>query len=141
MKVNPYFFLGILSIWCLGCSKDNESVIAPGDLLNSVVETYDPVSIKFVYEDGSAVQTADCLSPDAIYAIEIEATKNNSGNTKISIIEYTINGVLYSMSFSEAGIKRNPIVLADGKNIAELVSTANNTEITYVVQDDFELVE
>ena len=45
------------------------------------------------------------------------------------------------MSFIEEGVKSNPVTLVNGKNIAELVKTAVSTELTYVEQGDFQLIE
>lgn len=79
--------------------------------------------------------------PNTNYSIQIETTKNSQGNTQVSKVDYTINGALFSMSFSQAGIKRNPVLFVDGKNIAELVKTAVNTEVRYTIQGDFQLID
>ncbi|MDB9859345.1 hypothetical protein OAC43_01405 [Flavobacteriaceae bacterium] len=94
-----------------------------------------------MYEDGTSIESGACISPDLSYAIQIVTTKNNEGNTQVSQVEYTINGAVFSMSFTEAGAKRNPITFVAGKNIAEIVKTANSTELSFISQDDFELVE
>jgi len=139
MKIKSLYIVFILTL--LACSKDDDNTRTIVVEEVKVIETFNPISITFVYEDGSSIQSDDCISPDLNYAIQIETTKNNEGNTNVSQIEYTINGALYSMSFSQAGIKRNPIVLVNGKNIAELVSTAVSVELNYTAQDDFELVD
>jgi len=139
MKIKSLYIVFILTL--LACSKDDDNTRTIVVEEVKVIETFNPISITFVYEDGSSIQSDDCISPDLNYAIQIETTKNNEGNKNVSQIEYTINGALYSMSFSQAGIKRNPIVLVNGKNIAELVYTAVSVELNYTAQDDFELVD
>jgi hypothetical protein len=131
MKIKPYYIILILTLFA--CSKDGDNIIP--------IESFDPISISFVYQDGTAIEPGDCLSPDVKYAIQIETIKNTAGNTQVSQVEYTVNDTLFSLSFSQAGIKRNPITFVDGKNIAELVTTVLSTELYYIGQDDFELVE
>ena len=120
----------------LGCSKnDNDS-----DVTTQTIESFDPVSIEFVDENGVMVTADDCITPDKFYEVQITTVKNVKGNTDVSKIEYTVNGALYSMSFSQAGTKRNPITLVDGRNIIELVKTSESVEVNYVKQGDFEEV-
>lgn len=135
MQTKYYYITIIILCFVLGCSKNDDDPTPP-----AIVESFDPVSIEFVHEDGTGITANDCITPDEAYAIQITTTKNSSGTTKVSKIEYTINGALYSMSFSKAETKRNPITLVDGKNIAELAATAITDEIYYVSQGDFVLV-
>ena len=142
MNFKSRFIVIAFIILVLGCSSDDDSgatTITPPP--PEVISSFDPVSIKFIYEDGSIIEEGECIEPNLAYAIQIETVKNPAGNTTVSQVEYTINGALYSMSFSQAGTKRNPISLADGNNIAQLVTTAISSEIRFVVQDDFTLVE
>lgn len=135
MRVSIYnFALVLLIVFFASCSKDD----AEGAQTN--LDQFIPIDIKFVHADGTDISESECILPDGRYALQIEVEENNPGNTDVSQIEYTINGIAYSMSFSEAGVKRNPIALVDGKNIAELVKSAESTEIIFVEQDDFELV-
>lgn len=134
MQIKYYYILLIVMFIHLGCSKDDD------DDLKITIESFDATEIEFVYSDGSSISANECIIPNEPYAIQIKTTKNSSGNTNVSKIGYTINGALYSMSFSEAGTKRNPINLVDGRNIAELSATATTDEISYYSQDDFELV-
>jgi len=136
MKINDYITICMLMLF-LGCSKNDDD----GGTQSETIESYQPVAIEFVREDGSSISSTDCITPDETYAIQVTTTENSKGNTTVSKIEYTINGALYSMSFSQAGTKRNPIALVDGKNIAELSATATTDEIVYVSQGDFELVD
>ncbi len=134
-----YYYIVIMMIFCfvLGCSKNDDN---PAPLPVSV-ESFDPVAIEFVHEDGTTISSTDCITPDEAYAIQITTTKNSKGTTKVSKIEYTINGALHSMSFSQAGTKRNPIVLVDGRNVAQLAATATIDEVFYTSQGDFEIVD
>ena len=143
MKTNTYILL-ILTFFALGCSNNEEitgdstGVFPQGE---NVIESYDPISIKFVHEDGTEIQADACLSPDVVYAVQIEAQKNNAGTTQVSKIEYTVNGATFSMSFAAAGTKRNPIVFVNGKNSVELVKTAESKEVFFLEQKEFQLVE
>tara|TARA_R110002049_G_scaffold307628_1_gene508688 strand:+ start:16503 stop:16916 length:414 start_codon:yes stop_codon:yes gene_type:complete len=137
MKTKYYYITIIILCVVLGCSKNDDNPAPPP----ITVESFDPVSIEFVHEDGTSISSTDCITPDEAYSIQITTTKNSNGTTDVSKIEYTINGALYSMSFSEAGTKRNPIVLVDGRNVAELSSTGTSSEINYIEQGDFELVD
>ncbi|WP_203257046.1 hypothetical protein [Hyunsoonleella ulvae] len=144
MKNYKYFLLSVILMFLsISCSNDDEPVdqgpSAP--VTPEIIESFDPIDIRFVYEDGSSIGASECIDPEKTYAIEIETSKNSEGNTDVSKIEYTINGASYSMSFSAAGTKRNPIVFVDGRNIAELVKTAKSIEVMFVKQDDFQLVE
>ena len=136
MKINDYITICMLMLF-LGCSKNDDD----GGTQSETIESYQPVAIEFVREDGSSISSTDCITPDETYAIQVTTTENSKGNTTVSKIEYTINGAVFSMSFTEAGAKRNPITFVAGKNIAEIVKTANSTELSFISQDDFELVE
>lgn len=135
MKGNVYILsLVFLSFITGSCVNDQ------GDL-DGKLDFFTPTGINFVYEDGTAISEGDCISPDRTYAVQIEVVKNNFINVSVTKIEYTVNGAAYSMSFSEEGVKRNPIVLVEGGNIAELVKTAESASVNFVKQDDFQLVE
>ena len=119
MKTKSYNIIFTLMLLILGCSKSDDSAVTPTpDVESKVIESFDPISISFVHEDGTSISSDECITPNVAYAIQIETKKNSQGNTQISKVEYTINGALFSMSFSQAGIKRNPISLVNGKNIA-----------------------
>ncbi len=137
MQTKYYYITIIILCFVLGCSKNDDNPAPPP----VTVESFDPVSIEFVHEDGTGITANDCITPEEAYAIQITTTKNNNGNTAVSKIEYTINGAIYSMSFTAAGTKRNPIVLVDGRNVAELSSTGTSSEVNYIEQGDFELVD
>ena len=136
MKLVYKYMAIVVASLILGCSKnDNDS-----DVTTQTIESFDPVSIEFVDENGVMVTADDCITPDKFYEVQITTVKNVKGNTDVSKIEYTVNGALYSMSFSQAGTKRNPITLVDGRNIIELVKTSESVEVNYVKQGDFEEV-
>ncbi|MFT4612314.1 MAG: hypothetical protein ACJA2M_000405 [Polaribacter sp.] len=114
----------------------------PNNSIGSYEHELTATSIKFIHElDGKEVQLGECLSPDILYAIQIETVNNSEANPAVTNIEYTINGTLYNMSFSDEGISYNPIELVEGKNIVQLVETGFTKEVTYVLQDDFILVD
>jgi hypothetical protein len=99
-------------------------------------------SIKFIDEsDGLEIQVGECLSPNAQYAIQIETENMNNTNSAVTMIQYTVNGILYGLSFTEAGIRNNTIKLVEGSNYAQLVKNGFTKEIVYTLQDDFVLVD
>ncbi|WP_152975537.1 hypothetical protein [Lacinutrix himadriensis] len=98
-----------------------------------------PISIQFVNENGTPI-TSDCLDINENYAVQIETEMAGSGAIAATQIQYTLNGILYSMTFNQIGVQRQPVVLADGQNIAQLVTIGVADEIRFVIQDDFELV-
>ena len=141
MKTLSYYIIFTLMLLTLGCSKSDDSNDTSNPVLEiKVLESFNPISIIFVHEDGTSILSDECITPNVAYAIQIETSKNSQGNTQVSRVDYTFNGALFSMSFSQAGIKRNPISLVNGKNIAEIATTAISSEITYTIQDDFQLV-
>lgn len=125
-------YLFLLMISC--CKKDDDGAVPVS------VESFNAIAIKFVNQDGSNISNNDCIASDKKYAIQIETVRNRNGNTEVTEIQYTINGVIYSMSFSDVGVKRNPVNLSDGKNIAELSGTEILDVITFIKQNDFVLV-
>ena len=139
MKIKIYYVLLVLLLLTFSCGSDDDGGGVPVTV--GVVESFTPSSIAFINEVGDSILASECINLEESYAIQIEAVKNPKGNTQVSKIEYTLNGAPYSLSFSEAGIQTNPIILVEGKNIAQLVTTAETIELNYVVQDDFELVD
>jgi hypothetical protein len=138
MKTKLYLVL-VFAFIVVACSKKDDHEEAP--VPDVKIESFDPISIKFVHADGTLILTDECIGPDLEYAIEIETVKKSNGNTTVSEVEYTLNGTLYSISFSQAGLKRNPITLIEGNNMAKLVLKAISSEVKLVVQGDFTLVE
>jgi len=58
------------------------------------------------------------------------------------VIEYTINGLLYSMTFNNVETQSNQITLIEGENVAQLLNTAFDARISYIkAPSEFELVE
>ena len=120
------------------CSTENESIggdVSPDDETLSL----QPISIEFVNENGTTI-SSDCLDSNENYAIRIETERTGSGAITATQIQYTLNGILYSMTFNQIGTLSQPVILVDGQNIAQLVTTGVLDEIRFVVQDDFELV-
>ncbi|WP_045468830.1 hypothetical protein [Winogradskyella sp. PG-2] len=115
------------------CSSDDDSTST------SNTNTLSPISIEFVNENGTPIAT-DCLDVNENYAIQIVTEQEGSGSIAVTQIQYTLNGALYSMTFNQIGYQRQPVVLVDGQNIAQLVDTGVTDEIRFIIQDDFELV-
>jgi len=131
MKNKIYNLLVLTAILLLfsGCSKDDEFV----DIV--------PSQINFVKEDGTLLTADDCIDPSKKYNVLIETVAEGSGSFKATKVEYTVNGVSYSMTFMRAGTQINAVNLVNGLNIAQIVESGYVAIINYVVQTDFELVE
>lgn len=104
-------------------------------------QTIVPASISFVHEDGSALLQGECINPTTNYAILIKTNSEGNGVFIPTQIEYTLNGVLYVMSFISDGEKSNTIQLISGQNKAEIVGTSLSAFIYFNTHDNFELVE
>jgi hypothetical protein len=134
-----------LLIFVFGCSNSDDNNVQVVDSQDFLV----PISIKVVYRDGSLINNGDCLSDEDEYAIQIETIDNPSspavavtdGNAPVKQVDYTFNGVIFSMSFTEAGILRTPVNLIDGQNSVQLLETALIDEVRFIIQDDFRQVD
>ncbi len=128
----------LMILFCLffgvSCSdEDSGSNIEP-EVESAIV----PVNIRFVYANGNAINSNDCVSDSDEIAIEITTELQNSGELIPTQVNYTINGFLFSMTFSNASTQRNPIDLFDGNNIAQLSTTGQSTQLRFIQQDEFE---
>ncbi|RZS92450.1 hypothetical protein [Aquimarina brevivitae] len=126
--MKTYICIILIALVFVGCSKDDG------------VTTFSANSINFVQSDGRAIVDRDCIDPNGQYAIVIEANAVGSGPDTPTKIEFTVNGALYSTTFTNDEMKIIPITLQDGNNIAELVTNGISSSIYVIVQDDFVLV-
>lgn len=97
--------------------------------------------ISFVYADGFSIPLGACLDLKSAYAVKIKTKVEGDGPVESTNIKYTINGILYSMEFSGSGSKMNLVSIKLGQNIARVFSTNLESEINFIAQGDFELVE
>lgn len=97
--------------------------------------------ISFVYADGSEIPTGECLDLSSNYAVKIETEKEGIGSLKPTKIEYTLNGVAYSITFAEITTKLVPVKVSAGENISQIIGTTIIGTINFVDQGNFELVE
>lgn len=129
MKIKIYIIVFTAFLVFSGCSKEDKSIIIS------------PSSISFVHEDGTIIATDECINPDGKYAVKIETTSEGSGEYEVIRVDYTINGDLYTMTFLEEGVQINPVTLLDGENTAQIVESGFTSNINFVKQDEFQLVE
>jgi len=129
MKIKLYSILITVLVLFSGCSKDEEFT------------TIFPSEISFVKEDGSLLLVGDCINPANRYGVLIKTLDEGQGAFKTTKVEYTVNGVSYSMTFMRSGTQINFVSLVNGLNIAQIVESGYVATINYVLQDDFELVE
>ena len=113
----------------LSCSKDEEFTIIS------------PANISFVHENGAEISINECVNPEGKYAVKIETISQGSGKYKVISVDYTVNGVLKTMTFLKEGVQINPVTLIDGMNTIQIVESGFTSNIYFVKQDDFELVE
>lgn len=129
MKIKTYSILITFLIVFLSCSKDEDFTIIS------------PANISFVHEDGSEIGIQECVNPNENYGVMIRTTSSGSGKYKVIKVDYTLNGVLHTMTFLKEGTQTNPVILVDGVNTAQIVESGYSSALYYVAQDDFELVE
>lgn len=130
MKSKFYYIIAILFLVIWGCSKDDDTVC---------IKEISPTNISFVNEDGSAI--IECIDEAKKYAVAVTTQGLGEGEYRPTKIDYTVNGIVYSMTFSTEGVQRNLVQLVDGTNIAQLVATGNKSAISYIIQDDFQSVD
>lgn len=133
---SKFIYLVVCSFFMLStsCSSDDDG--GGGGSANASLKA---ISIQFVNVNGTPI-ISDCLDVNDNYAIQIETEMEGSGAIAATQIQYTLNGVLYSMTFNQIGMQRQPVELADGQNITQLVVTGVTDEIRFVIQGNFELV-
>lgn len=133
---SKFIYVLVCGFFGIATSCSNDDGGSDGGGVNASLQ---PISIQFVNENGSPI-TSDCLDLNENYAIQIETEMASSGPITATQIQYTLNGILYSMTFNAIGVKRQVVELADGQNIAQLATTGVTDEIRFVIQDEFELV-
>ncbi|SHN19466.1 hypothetical protein [Flavobacterium pectinovorum] len=126
MKIKQYSILILVMIVFFGCSDQDEITISPQ-------------SISFVHADGSKIAENECISPNVKYGIKIET--NYVDQNRPFRVDYSVNGVVYTMTFTVKTSQVNPITLINGNNDAQIVGSNYKAVLKYVDQGDFELVE
>jgi hypothetical protein len=129
MKIKIYSILITFLMVFLSCSKDEDFRIIS------------PANISFVHENGAEISINECVNPEGKYAVKIETTSQGFGEYKVISVDYTVNGVLKTMTFLKEGAQINPVTLIDGLNTIQIVESGYISNIYFVKQDDFELVE
>ena len=129
MKIKiAIIFITFLLVF-VSCSKDEEFTIIS------------PANISFVHENGTELTINECINPEGKYAVKIETTAEGSGKYKVISIDYTINGVLKTMTFLKEGAQVNPVTLLDGLNTVQIVESGYTSNLNFVAQGEFQLVE
>ena len=126
MKIKQYSILILVMIVFFGCSDQDEITIRPQ-------------SISFVHADGSKIAENECISPNVNYGIKIET--NYVDQNRPFRVDYSVNGVVYTMTFTVKTSQVNPITLINGNNAAQIVGSNYKAVLKYVDQGDFELVK
>lgn len=126
MKIKQYYILILVMIVSFSCSDQDETVIVPQ-------------SISFVHADGSKIAENECISPSVKYGVKVET--NYVDANRPFRVDYSVNGVVYTMTFTASTFQINPITLTNGENSAQIVGTNYKAILKYIDQGDFELVE
>lgn len=131
MKSKFVYALMVLLLFVFsGCSKDDDFI------------TISPYNISFVHADGSAIEEGECINPFESYAVSIiTKAEGDKGSFKTKVVEYTVNGITYSMIFVKDGAQLKQITLLKGVNSAQIADSGYAVTLNYVSQGDFELVE
>ncbi len=126
MKIKQYYILALVMFLFLACSEHEETPIYTK-------------GISFVHADGSKISENECISPNTKYGIKIET--NFVDINRPFRVDYSVNGVVYTMTFTTATSQVNPITLANGDNTAQVVGSNYKAILKYIDQGDFQLVE
>lgn len=127
MKIKQYSILILVMIAFFGCSDHEDEI------------TIVPQSISFVHGNGSKIAQNECISPNVKYAIKIET--NYVDVNRPFTVDYSVNGVVYKMTFTVGTSQINPVTLTNGDNSAQIIGSNFKTVLKYIDQGDFELVE
>lgn len=134
MKIKQYYILTTAAFLFFSCSDDQ--VVEPEPVKQVEIAAK---SISFVHADGSKITGNECISPNVKYGIMIET--NAVDVDKPFRVDYSLNGVVYTMTFAVSTSQVNPVTLVNGENVAQIVGTYYKANLKYVDQGDFELVE
>ncbi|MCP2029851.1 hypothetical protein L1276_005045 [Flavobacterium sp. HSC-32F16] len=126
MKMKQYYILAVVMFLFLSCSEREETTIYSK-------------SISFVHADGSIISENECISPNVKYGIKIET--NFVDVNRPFRVDYSVNGVAYTMTFTTVNSQVNPVTLVNGDNAAQIIGSNYKAVLKYVDQGDFELVE
>lgn len=129
MKNKYILILALLIITFFSCSTEE------------VPNTIYASEISFVHADGTAISVNECNNSNLKYAVKIQTTSKSNANGIPLKVDYSVNGVLYTMNFTMSGAQINPIELAEGNNSAYIIGTDYKSSFNYITQGDFELVE
>lgn len=126
MKIKHYYILALVMFVFYGCSEQEETEIYAQN-------------ISFVHADGSKIADNECINPNVKYGIKVET--NYVDVNRPFRVDYSVNGVVYTMTFTINTSQVNPVTLVNGENFAQIIGTNYKATLKYVDQGDFELVE
>lgn len=127
MKIKQYSILIVVMIVFLSCSHYEDEIVIS------------PQSISFVHADGSKIAENECINPNVKYGIKIET--NYVDQNRPFRVDYSVNGVVYTMTFTTTTSQINPVTLTNGDNAAQIIGSNYKAVVKYIEQGDFELVE
>ncbi len=129
MKTYKYMLLAGMFLGLTACEKDDDPAVLEFKTLD------------FVARDGSNLGANPCFDPSQEYALSVDATATGNGDVEPKILDLTVNGVQYSLTFKQRGTQTIPVQLIAGENVAQISGTSTSARIYVVMQGDFELVE
>lgn len=125
MKITTYSAIILFVALFVSCSKD------------SVLQVADP-EIAFVYEDGREIADGECANSASRFALKVTLSGQNNNPT---IISYTLNNIVYRVTFTNTTVVRIPLTLIEGENTAQLIGSDVVRKITLVSQEGFQLID
>lgn len=141
MKYLSIIYLVFLVITFQSCSNSDDDGGDNGPHQEEETISLRATTITYKHGNGTAISNNECLNPEEDYLIEISVQRVGTNEIKPTQIQYTINGALYSMTFTNVGTQTNPVTVVEGVNLAQLVDTGLQDEIHFIFQGDFDLVQ
>ena len=130
MKLKYYTIFILLFTAFTACKKDEPKLAKLSDS-----------NVSFVHEDGTALAIDECIKPETKYAVSITVKFEDADDIEPYKLDYTFNGVSYSMTFDKEGTQTIKITLAKGINTVKVAASNAEANLVLTAHDDFELVE
>jgi len=133
MKILKYLLVVVVLV-IISCDSDDDNAAAPTNPL--LVAT----SINFVKANGNDLDTFTCAKFSDSYAVRVDARFEGDERPVATRLDFTVNGDIYSVTFSSNGSKLIPVNLIPGNNTAQ-ISGSNIFSSTLFTVDQGDFVE
>ncbi|MFC4635186.1 hypothetical protein ACFO3O_14840 [Dokdonia ponticola] len=141
MKNIKYTLSFVFLLLCIiACSNDDDTApviqMEEEEVVNFVVN-----SIRFLDQDANVLSSSSCIDPSLEYFVQITVANNSDPNVVPTRVDYTFNGALSSVTFTNSNPIQTPVTLREGVNNVQLLSNGQTTNIFLVLPSEFEIVE